>query len=371
MFMAVANFVSAQNPLPARGRQAPLVSPEIHPDRTVTFRVRAPNATNVTVSGESFTSRNQMSRDDNGIWSATVGPLEPNLYSYSVTVDGFRTADTANPEMKPETLPTASMFEVPADKPQIYDFQPVPHGTVCLHEYDSKSLGKLRKLRVYTPPGYEKNPRARFPVLYLFHGAGDNEATWSEFGHAQLIVDNLLSQGKAVPMIIVMPQGHASFATPPAATGDTNAPRNRNLAAFEADLLHDVMPFIEENYRTKADRDHRAIIGLSMGGGESLSIGLRHLELFAWVGGMSSAVPDQQSAVAGILANSNDANKKLKLLWFACGKADALTRPNQQLDDLLSKGGVKHQFIQTEGAHEWPVWRRNLADFVPLIFAGK
>jgi enterochelin esterase family protein len=239
---------------------------------------------------------------------------------------------------------------------------------VRLHEYESKALGKLRALRVYTPPGYDRNTRAKYPVLYLFHGSGDNEATWTEFGRANLIIDNLIAQGKAKPMIIVMTDGHAAFAQPAGTNTDARA---RGMIAFQRDLLEDVMPFAEENYRIKKDREHRAIIGLSMGGGQSLTIGLNHPELFAWVGGMSSAVGDPDTTLASLIKDPQASNKNLKLLWFAVGKSDFLLKNNQQLDEWLTKHGIKHEFHETEGNHSWPVWRRYLADFAPLIFTGK
>lgn len=367
--ISAAALAGAQtNPPPRRAGPPPIVSPEVQPDRTVTFRVRAPNATNVTVAGEWPGGSKPMTKDEQGVWSATVGPLEPDIYGYGFSVDGFQTIDRANPVVKPMRSPTTSLLDVPGDKPLPHDFQPVPHGTVRLHEYQSKSLGKLRALRVYTPPGYDQNTRGKYPVLYLFHGSGDNEATWTEFGRANLIIDNLIAQGKAKPMIIVMTDGHAAFAQP---AGTNTDARTRGMIAFERDLLEDVMPFAEENYRVKKHREHRAIIGLSMGGGQSLTIGLNHPELFAWVGGMSSAVNDPDNTLAGLIKDPKASNKNLRLLWFAVGKSDFLLKNNQQLDEWLTKHGIKHEFHETEGNHSWPVWRRYLADFAPLIFTGK
>ena len=338
-----------------------LVSPEVHPDRTVTFRARAPGATNVSVWGEwsGGSTPKPMMREERGVWSLTVGPLEPNLYGYGFVVDGFRAIDPLNAAVKPMHSPQTSTLDVPGDAPSLHDFQPVPHGTVRLHEYQSKSLGKLRRLRAYTPPGYDDS-RAKYPVLYLLHGSGDNQATWTEFGHAQFIMDNLLAQKKIKPMIVVMPDGHAVEAQQGAA----------NLEAFERDLLEDAMPFVEKSYRTKADREHRAIIGLSMGGGQSLTIGLNHLELFDWVGGMSSAL-STNAALAAVVKDPKASTKKLKLLWFACGKSDRLLSNSQQFDAALTDLGIKHEFVQTEGSHEWPVWQGNLAQFAPLLFVEK
>jgi enterochelin esterase-like enzyme len=247
-------------------QQAPIASPEVKADKTVTFRIRAPKATEVVLNGEwKGGGKTPMTKDDQGVWSATVGPLEPDLYGYSFSVDGMTVTDPVNPVLKPMRSPRTSVVDVPGDPPRLHEWQDVPHGTVHLHEYVSKALGRRRPLRVYTPPGYDKDPAAKFPVLYLFHGSGDNEATWTSFGHAHFIADNLIALGKAKPMIIVMTDGHAVVG--PEARG-------RNVEMFGKDLLQDVMPFVEAAYRTKADRESRAIVGLSMGGGQSLTVGL-------------------------------------------------------------------------------------------------
>jgi len=358
-------LLAAEFPAPRRASEPPIISPEVHADRTVTFRVRAPGATNLTVSGEWPNGTMQMNRDDGGLWTATVGPLEPDLYGYSFLVDGFRTLDPSNRWLKPMRSPTTSVLDVPASQPMLHDFQSVPHGTVSLHEYQSKSLGRLRSLRVYTPPGYNQRARVKYPVLYLFHGSGDNEATWTALGRAHLISDNLLAQGKVKPMIIVMTDGHASFAQPAGTNADA---RLRNTAAFEQDLLEEVMPLVEANYRVKRDAANRGIVGLSMGGGQSLSIGLKHPELFAWVGGMSSSVYNPENTLASTLNNPTVANKQLRLLWFACGRADFLLKNNLEFDRLLNTKGLVHEYHETEGNHSWPVWRRYLADFMPRLF---
>jgi enterochelin esterase-like enzyme len=244
----------------------------------------------------------------------------------------------------------------------------VPHGTVRLHSYQSRSLGRRRGLQVYTPPEYEKDTRARYPVLYLFHGSGDNEATWTVLGRAHLIMDNLLAQGKAKPMIVVMPDGHAA---PPQPPGGAPEGRARNIEAFRRDLLEDIIPFVEANYRVRADAADRAIVGLSMGGGQSLTIGLNHPDLFAWVGGFSSAIFSPESTVASALADTDRTNEKLRLLWFACGTEDRLIDGARQLADLLEQKHIRHEFHATGGNHSWPVWRRYLAEFVPLLFTER
>ena len=359
-----------------RGQRAgPVVSPEVHPDRTVTFRVRAPNAQKVTVSGEWPGGAKEMTKDEQGVWSVTLGPLEPDLYGYSFSVDGFRTLDPGNSSVKPMRSPTTSILDIPGDPPRPHDFvADVPHGTVRSHWYQSKSLNKRRGLVVYTPPDYDQRADERYPVLYLFHGSGDNEQTWTVLGRAHLILDNLIAAGKARPMVVVMTDGHAATfgpapgAAPAAPGGPGGGGLSRNVEAFQRDLLEDVMPFVERTYRVRTDPQNRAIIGLSMGGGQSLAVGLNHPELFAWVGGMSSAVRQPQATIPGILADPKGANEKFKLIWVACGKDDFLIQANRDFSALLTEKGIRHTMEITEGNHSWPVWRRYLTRFAPLLF---
>jgi enterochelin esterase family protein len=358
-----------QDRAPGRGPGTPpLISPEVSPDRHVTFRLRAPNAKEVTVSGEWGGGARPMTRDEDGTWTVVVGPIDADLYGYSFSVDGFQTLDPANPAVKPMRSPRTSILEVPGDPPRLHEFQEVKHGTVRVHEYRSRSLDRRRGLHVYTPPGYDQDPAARYPVLYLFHGSGDNEATWTAFGRAQNITDNLLARGKAKPMIIVMPDGHAA---PPRPPGGSTEGRSRNVVAFERDLLEDVMPFVEANYRVRPDPDSRAIAGLSMGGGQSLTIGLNHADLFAWVGGFSAAVFEPERSLAAALANPSSTDSKLRLVWIACGKDDRLIENARQFTAVLKEKGIHHEFHATEGGHSWPVWRRYLEEFVPLLFVEK
>jgi len=343
----------------------PPLSPEVNADHTVTFRLRAPNAHEVKVSGEWPKGTSDMTKDDKGVWSVTVGPLPPEIYGYGFVVDGLRMADQVNPNLKPMRSPTTSILEIPGDPPLLHEFQDVPHGTVSLHDYRSKSLGVLRHFRVYTPPGYEQNPTHRYPVLYLLHGSGDNEGTWTVMGRANCILDNLIAQGKAKPMVIVMTDGHASA---PNFTGVPSAGMiSRNVEDYAKDLLGDVMPLAENRYRIMADRDHRAIVGLSMGGGQSLYVGLNNLDKFGWVGGMSSAARNGEAMAAGAIADPR-VNQKLKLLWIAIGKDDGLLKANEEFVAVLKQHHINHEFIVTEGNHSWPVWRKHLAQFAPLLF---
>lgn len=335
----------------------PVISPEILADQRVTFRLRAPKATAVSVSGQFQKGSAAMTRDESGLWSVTVGPVPSGVHEYSFTVDGVGMIDPGNRAIKPMRNPRTSILHLPGQPPLVHDFQDVPHGKVSLHWYPSKALSRVRPMQVYTPPGYDANPAARYPTLYLFHGSGDNEATWVAHGHAHWILDNLIAQKRAQPMIVVMLDGHA---VPPGAA----AARNANVEGFERDLLGDVMPYVASNYRTREEPAQRAIIGLSMGGGQSLNIGLKHADRFAWVGGMSSSV----GGAAELIGDGTALNRQLKLLWFACGKEDFLLKPNQDLAAALRAKNVRHAYVETEGNHSWPVWRRYLADFAPLIF---
>jgi enterochelin esterase-like enzyme len=368
LFLIMAGLANGQTtgPTTSRAPLLPVNSPEIHGDGRVTFRLRAAGATAVSVSVDPGGGMTPMVKDSQGVWSATVGPLGADIYEYGFRVDGVRMLDPANPVVQPGRAPTTSLLEIPAEEPRYYDFQDVPHGVVRLEMYRSKSLGRLRAMRVYTPAGYDQNSQARYPVLFLLHGYGDTEATWSSgAGRAPWIADDLIAEGKATPMIIVMPDGHA--VVPPGSGRDAKATLG-NLLAFESDLIGDVILNVEANYRVEPGRENRAIIGLSMGGRQSLTIGLQRLDLFAWVGGMSAVAPTPETTFAGILKDPQGANERLKLLWFCCGKGDPLMVGAREFDGLLSQHGIHHQFVEFPGEHEWGVWRPALREFLGLIF---
>lgn len=346
----------AQTPARTNQRPPPIRSPEITADRHVTFRLRAPKATSVAVNGQWPNGNAPMTPDSNNVWSVTVGPIEPGVWEYSFKVDDLSMIDPGNPAIKPMREPRTSILHLPGEPPLVWDFQNVPHGVVRSHTYQSKSLGRLRGLAVYTPPGYDQN-RKTYPVLYLQHGSGDNQDTWTAHGKAHWILDNLIAQGRAKPMIVVMLDGHAA----------TPGSQGNNTQLFERDLLEDVMPFIKANYRTKNDAANRAIVGLSMGGGQSLTIGLNHSDTFAWVGGFSASVPAGEN-VASAQNDAKATNKKLKLLWIACGKDDFLIQRNEEFITLLKSKNLQHEWHLTEGNHSWPVWRKYLADFLPKLF---
>lgn len=337
----------------------PVRSPEVAADRHVTFRIRAPKATEVAVAGQWPNGRSLMTKGTNDVWSVTVGPIDPGVWEYSFQVDGLAMVDPGNPAIKPMREPRTSILHLPGEPPLIFDFQDVPHGVVHQHTYRSKALGRLRNVDVYTPPGYDSQAGARYPVFYLQHGSGDNQSTWTVHGKAHWILDNLIAKGQAKPMVIVMMDGHAAIGGGPGA-------QSNNTALFERDLLEDVMPFIESNYRVKTDAANRAITGLSMGGGQSLTIGLNHLDQFAWVGGFSSAV--SKEAIAPALQDPNASNHKLKLLWIGCGKDDFLLSRNNDFLAVLKEKGIHHEFHLSEGGHTWPVWRKYLAELAPRLF---
>lgn len=359
-----AALLTAQNPAPTpaarRAPAAPVRSPEIAPDRMVTFRLRAPKASEVTLNGQWPNGRAALVRGSNEVWSVTVGPIDPGVWEYSFAVDGLTMIDPGNPAIKPMREPRTSILHLPGQPPLIYDFQDVPHGSVRAHTYRSTSLGRLRGLAVYTPPGYDRS-RSKYPVLYLQHGSGDNEATWVAHGKAHWILDNLIAAGRAKPMVVVMMDGHA------AVPGSTSGAPQDNTKLFERDLLEDVMPFVEANYRVRTDAANRGIVGLSMGGGQSLTIGLNHIDRFAWVGGFSASVPSRES-VATALNDVKTTNRRLKLLWIACGKEDFLLQRNEAFIAVLKEKQVRHDWLLTEGNHSWPIWRGYLADFLPLLF---
>lgn len=342
-------------------RSGPVRSPEIHEDGKVTFRLRAPEAREVQVAGEWSGGPATLSKNEEGVWTATVGPLEPNLYGYSFVVDKLRIADPGNPEVKPMRSPTTSILDIPGNPPRIHDLRQVPHGAVASRHYYNDQLGIWRRVHVYTPPGYNDS-RGDYPVLYLFHGSGDNDATWSELGRAGVILDNLIADKRAVPMIIVMPDGHPLAGQITGGVG-LGVIQN-NVEAFTRDLLNEVIPLVEREYRASRRREDRAIAGLSMGGGQSLHAGLNHPELFNYVAGFSSFVINPSEARFTVF----DARNKPALIWMACGREDRLVDNAKELSENLSKQGIRHELVITEGNHSWPVWRKYLAQFAPKLF---
>lgn len=338
---------------PAQVRQQ-VLSPEVGSDRMVTFRFYAPQAHLVCVSVEYSDGLRPLRRGEDGVWSITLGPFEPELYSYNFIVDGISAVDPRNPVIKIGTGTTQSLLDIPGDPPLFYDEKPVPRGVVHLHRYNSKTLGATRSLNIYTPPGYTQDQEASYPVLYLLHGAGDNERGWSTIGRANVILDNLIAEKKAVPMIIVMPDGHA-----PRVEGVENP--------FGEDLIKDIIPFVEKYYRVKKASEFRAIAGLSMGGFQTLDVGVSHMDLFSWIGVFSGGVSETYEKTHGEFLDS--ANQKLELFWVAIGKADFLWERNERLLKLLKDKGVRHTSTASEGGHTWKNWRAYLHEFAQLLFS--
>lgn len=358
--MSVATESSAQNPRPPAYQ-----SVEVHPDRTVTFRLLAPQAKAVGLRGEIAEGGPALQPDQKGMWSVTIGPVKPDLYCYYFDVDGVRTLDPRSSSVRIQEPSPENLVDIPGDTPAIYAERDVPHGTIAMELYRATTINRTRGLYVYLPPGYARSTTT-YPVLYLLHGAGGYEGSWWGSGRMNLIMDNLIADGKAVPMIVVMPNGHVT----PLDSGRSAQSLSHNIAAFEADLLTDIIPFVERTYRVQPGRDSRALAGLSMGGGQTVSVGLKHLELFAWFGPFSSAVHtmnfDEQ--FPELIRNPDETNRKVRLLWIACGKDDSLFSANNAFDAALTRNQIRHTYVVTSGGHSWMNWRPYLAGFASRIF---
>lgn len=346
-------------------RPAPLASPIVHPDRTVTFSVRAPNAKKIELSAQFLKANQTLTVDTNGVWSITVGPVEPNLYPYNFVIDGIGVADSANQDLFPNERFKPSLVDIPGDTPSLHSVQDVPHGEVTYAFYSSKTLERTRPLIVYTPPGYHKS-RGNYPVFYLVSGTTDTEETWFKVGRANFIVDNLIAQKKAVPMIIVMPYGNMMKGTPP----PTSLQAAEMYKLFNDELTRDIMPYVEANFRVSRDREKRAITGFSRGGGQSLFTGLNNLDKFAWIGSYSAYLTPEvfDKYFAAAAADPKATNKKLKLLWLGVGKGDFLYKQAVEFDDYLKGKNIAHQSLVTEGSHTWMNARHYLTETLQLYF---
>ena len=397
--LSAATTAVAQAQGPGRGAaQAPVViSPEVRPDRRVTFRILAPDVQKVELRspgdipgiGGRGVAPPQLTKNADSVWEGTFGPLPAGAYRYVFVVNGLTVVDARNPMTSQTNTTVYSLAIVPGS--DVFDTRNVPHGAVASIHYNSTALGGIRRMHVYTPPGYEMN-RERYPVLYLLHGAGDVDDSWSSVGRAGFILDNLIAANKAKPMIVVMPAGHvngagAALGAPiPAAAVQGMPGIGTGPDPFAGDFLADVMPYIEKNYRVLTDRQSRAIAGLSMGGNQTLNIAIPHLEKFAYVGVFSSgiisgargAAPSAETASPPfgeawekqhLAALDNAANKRgLSLLWFSTGKDDGLIATTRNTVELLKKHGFKPVFLESEGAHTWLNWRDYLSAFAPQLF---
>ena len=400
--MLVATFTAAPGAqAPAQGRgaaQGPVViSPEVRSDRRVTFRILAPEAQKVElrspgdipgVSGRGVAPP-QLTKNVEGVWETTLGPLPAGAYRYVFVVNGLTVIDSRNPTTSQTNTTVYSLAVVPGS--DMFDTRNVPHGAVASVYYNSSTLGGIRRMHVYTPPGYETN-RERYPVFYLLHGAGDVDDSWSSVGRAGFIIDNLIAANKARPMIVVMPAGHvtgagAALGAPASAAVAQGTPGiGAGPDPFVSDFLTDLLPYVEKNYRVVSDRQSRAIAGLSMGGSQTLNIAIPHLEKFAYVGVFSSGIISGGRGAApapgatpppvgeawekqNMAALDNAAMKKgLRLLWFSTGKDDGLIATTRGTVDLLKKHGFNAVFVESEGAHTWLNWRDYLSQFAPQLF---
>jgi enterochelin esterase-like enzyme len=362
---AIASSQSTKSQTPP----APIVSPEVRPDSRVVFRFRAPNAKEVSVQIASIEKPIPMQKDDQGIWVVTTDPLAPDFYGYTFIADGVGLFDPSNHAVIPNFLYRASEVHVPGPPSLSWEIAAVPHGEIHHHFYKSKVVGDDRGFFVYTPPGYDPRGKQTYPVLYLLHGYSDNANAWTEVGRANVILDNLIAQGKAKPMLIVMPLGYGEpkILAPNSGAFRDRPITDRNFDKFREALLTEVIPQVESAYLVKKDRDSRAIAGLSMGGAESLLTGLNTLDKFSYVGAFSSGgfTPEFDKEFPALDAKSS---QQLHLLWIACGTEDHLIDINRNFRTWLASKGVKHSDIETPGMHTWMVWRRNLTEFTQLLF---
>jgi enterochelin esterase family protein len=349
----------------------PVVSPEVHSDKRVTFRLKAPSADAVRLQCEGLQSTN-MQKDAEGIWSFTTEPMEPDYYGYSFFVGSARVLDPSNPLLKYNLLNIENQVHVPGPATLAWELNDVPRGELHRHFYRSKAAGDDRDFIVYTPPGYDSSGRTRYPVLYLLHGFSDDASGWTSAGFANVILDNLIARKEIRPMVVVMPLGYGIMnfvkgGWDPARRGEM---RQQNTERFQNALLNEVLPMAEREYHISAEQKTRAIAGLSMGGAQSLAVGLNNLDRFAWVAAFSAGGGGTNYAAQ--FPNLNlKANQKLQLLWIGCGKEDGLFAGNKKFEEWLTSEGIKHVWKESPGAHSWRVWRRYLAELTPQLFQEK
>jgi enterochelin esterase-like enzyme len=355
--------------------------PRINSDLSATFRIKADQANKVQLLMELGQSTYDMVKDKDGFWEVTTKPLLPGFHYYAISVDGFVSNDPGSTVFF-AARQEVSGLEVPGPESDFFAIKNVPHGTVRTEWYFSKTTGTTRRIFVYTPPGYDQGT-LRYPVLYLQHGFGENEAAWSDQGHENFILDNLIAAHKAKPMIVVNENGMIGVHFQPPASdrpsSSSNPPSSRTVSRYFMDERYtlfdeivstELVPFIDTNFRTIPDRDHRALAGLSMGGAQALRIGLNHLNQFAYIGAFSPAIAitDTNTDYDRVLANPTVLNRQLRLLWIGIGSDDFLFAPVRESHERLEKAGIKHVWLESSGAHVWTVWRKYLADFAPRLF---
>jgi len=361
LLLGATLFAQDTEPKPAGPKpRSTFVSPEVLPDKRVTFRVAAPNAKLVELDATAPLQRTPMEKEADGLWSVTVGPIAPGLYHYWIRVDGVAMADAMNPLTKPALFPTKSLLEMPGDKPEMTEFQDVPHGVVRMHTYFSKAIGKERHLRVYTPPGY-RDDGPQLPVLYLYPGSTNHEGSWMGEGRAHFIMDNLLAAKRCVPMLVVMPEIHAL---------DPRLPANgkNDMTLVEQEIVADIVPLIDANYRTLADREHRALVGLSKGGVQAQHTGIAHHDLFASLGIFSGAWGNVDSLLQGANLDAAKFSEETRLLWLGVGDKDGARKGMEEFHAYLEAHHIRHTWHLVDGIHEYTLWRPFLAEFVTQLF---
>ena len=385
---ALSSSAQSTNSAPTprgRGPQGPqVVSPEVAADRKVTFRILATNAQAVRLSAGDIPGNGrgaEMTKGTNGVWEVTLGPIDPGAYRYNFNVDGLTVIDPRNPATSESNNNTWSLVYVPGS--DFSDTKDVPHGAVSMVTYYSKTLSRFRRMHIYTPPGYESG-KGKYPVFYLLHGAGDSDNSWSSVGRAGFILDNLIAAKKAKPMIVVMPAGHTRATMFRRSDTSTNSAARPPADEFAQDFLTDIVPHVESNYRVQNGREHRALAGLSMGGGQTLNIGIPNLEKFGYLGVFSSGVfgiaggnrggggggnsgPSFEEQHKGVLDNAK-LKKGLKLFWFGTGKDDFLLETTRATVAMFKKHEFDVVYDETAGGHTWIVWRDYLNDFAPKLF---
>jgi len=350
------------------GPASPPYSPVVAKDKSITFRLKAPKASKVNlIFGEWAVKPAAMTKDTAGNWEIILPAQPPGVYSYQFWVDGITILDPKNPVVKSGTEIYGSIVEVPGDEPRFDEVQHVPHGILQNIKYQSSSLNKLRGMTVFLPAEYQQNQQQKFPVLYLRHGGGDNETSWTQAaGKADVILENLVAEKKAKPMIIVMTNGLIDGSWAGGSSKD-------GIEQLEKELLADVIPYIEKNFRVIDDQKSRAIAGLSMGGGQAYIIGLKNQDKFSYIGEfsaglLSDAAFDINERVPSVFSNPKKVNQNIKLLWIACGKDDPRYQGHLALDYTLKEKDINHEFHDSQGGHEWRFWREQLHAFMQRIF---
>lgn len=370
-FLFTGLHATAQQPQRKPTPNDTLVSPEVQADHKVTFRIYAPKASEVTVGGD-FGTPAKLTKDDNGVWSATVGPLTPDFYSYSFSVDGVKTLDPKNASIKQGIAGNDNMFFVPGKEADFEDNKNVPHGDIRQVWYHSSTLDTQRRMHVYTPPGYDSGAD-KYPVFYLLHGGGDEDSGWSTIGRAGFILDNLIAEKKAKPMLVVMPNGslpRVNLGTaPPAERAKLMAELQQR---FTSELLKDVVPQVEKRFRVQTGAENRALAGLSMGGGQTLAAVTSHPDQFGYVGVWSAGIfgdaAEWEERNAAFLDSAEKVNKSVKKFDITIGDKDFLLASSKNLDEILKKRGINHELKLTSGGHTWINWRHYLNEFAPQLF---